>query len=454
MAETKWDAIIVGGGPGGLATGALLAKAGKKVLVLEKDPLIAGRARAGIYEGHILDNGGHGPMGIGYMEEVFSRIGKPYPSFNPPMTKTEMYKDGKWHDLMAIAQPRADMRRIISDIVAKSPDEIENFNDVSLEQWINSQTNSEGLRTFFYYMGAVVCVGNRFGPISAGSFMSFIKTAVEKTGGFGKFGGQLAGGMSTLYGPLADALRERGGELRTGARVTNIVIKGGIVRGVEVEVGEKVIPSQILDTQYIEAPIVVSTLPLWDMFAVVSEDVFPNWYVDWVKSISSRVSYVYGILYGTDKLLFEESTSRWIPTPPRTKTLMLALWQQSYGAARGQHQLMFAVQGLWGELPNPFSSDGRTKRQVRDFLDLLEKDIADLFPDLRQHTLWRVRQASIYSLAETPGTIGSHRPGVQPPGVANLYFVGDTLKESKLTGTQAAAATALKCADLILRKKE
>ena len=38
----KYDAIIIGAGHNGLVTAAYLAKAGKKVLVLERRPVIGG----------------------------------------------------------------------------------------------------------------------------------------------------------------------------------------------------------------------------------------------------------------------------------------------------------------------------------------------------------------------------------------------------------------------------
>ena len=57
MSETGYDAIIIGAGLGGLSTGAFLAKAGKRVLVLEKTGHIGGRCRAVQLMGHSFDIG-------------------------------------------------------------------------------------------------------------------------------------------------------------------------------------------------------------------------------------------------------------------------------------------------------------------------------------------------------------------------------------------------------------
>ncbi len=57
MSEIKYDAIIVGAGLGGLSTGAFLAKAGKRVLVLEKTGQVGGRCRTVQLMGHSFDIG-------------------------------------------------------------------------------------------------------------------------------------------------------------------------------------------------------------------------------------------------------------------------------------------------------------------------------------------------------------------------------------------------------------
>ena len=97
---TKWDVVIVGAGPSGLGVGALLAQVGKRVLVLEKENYIGGRAFSTIYKGHFVDNGAHLPMRVGYLEEIFSKVGKPFPNFNP------YYNRGERHLALRLRQER------------------------------------------------------------------------------------------------------------------------------------------------------------------------------------------------------------------------------------------------------------------------------------------------------------------------------------------------------------
>ena len=75
----NWDAIIIGAGFGGLCTGALLAHGGKKVLVLEKDSSLGGRAKSILHGGQVLDDGAHIPSRAGHLESIFADLDLPFP---------------------------------------------------------------------------------------------------------------------------------------------------------------------------------------------------------------------------------------------------------------------------------------------------------------------------------------------------------------------------------------
>jgi phytoene dehydrogenase-like protein len=66
--ERRWDVVVVGGGVGGLAAASLLAKAGRRVLLLERSPQVGGACVGVLQDGHRYDLGvslitGAGPHG-------------------------------------------------------------------------------------------------------------------------------------------------------------------------------------------------------------------------------------------------------------------------------------------------------------------------------------------------------------------------------------------------------
>ena len=57
---TTYDAFVIGAGPAGLTTAYQLAKAGKRVHVIEQDPTyVGGISRTVDYKGFLFDIGGH-----------------------------------------------------------------------------------------------------------------------------------------------------------------------------------------------------------------------------------------------------------------------------------------------------------------------------------------------------------------------------------------------------------
>ena len=63
----NWDVIIIGSGLTGMSVGAMLADAGKKVLILEKNKQVGGRMIGTTYKGHAFDDAGHGASMAGHL---------------------------------------------------------------------------------------------------------------------------------------------------------------------------------------------------------------------------------------------------------------------------------------------------------------------------------------------------------------------------------------------------
>src|SRR3972149_6340936 len=95
----KRDVVGIGGGVTGLATGALLAKAGRKVTVLEKGNQVGGRAYTYEEQGFTLNYGAHAmyrPVD-GFLPDVLKHLGKPpIPHGYPDPRHSYWALDGRW----------------------------------------------------------------------------------------------------------------------------------------------------------------------------------------------------------------------------------------------------------------------------------------------------------------------------------------------------------------------
>jgi phytoene dehydrogenase-like protein len=121
------DVAIIGAGVGGLTAGALLAKAGMRVVVLEREVRVGGYL-AGFKRKHfIFDTAIHwlnqcGPGGL--VHTVFSHLGPDFPTA-PPLRRIRRYK-GDTFDYTLTDDPEALKSRLKADFPAES-DGIDRF---------------------------------------------------------------------------------------------------------------------------------------------------------------------------------------------------------------------------------------------------------------------------------------------------------------------------------------
>jgi hypothetical protein len=449
----KWDTVIVGGGIAGLSVGALLTNNGKRALILEKDSHIGGRAFSVNYQGHIVDNGYHGIAQTGCLHEIFSRVGKSFPDI-VFYDRAEILHEGKWRNISELF-PHKEFRRILNeDIVARSREELESYDGISIKEWLSQRTDDKGLHLYFWYSCWGLLGGHRYEDFAASVPLLLFKEQIEKVGSLRHFLGNPRYGCSSLAEPLAEVIRDKGSEIRTNAKVASIVIEDGKARGVRLETGDRVFASQLVDTELVEAPIVISTLPVWDLFSIVSEDQFPRWYVDWVEGIKQRTAPIFTLVCGMDATLWDDQgTSRWVDRLPRTEKGALFL-QLPYGDAVGQPQFGCMLQSHWDEVPSLFEANrAKNRLGLQKIWDLFEEDIKELFPDFERHCLWKIRHTAPWALAFAPGVVGRFRPSIKPPEVENLYLVSDTVREAKTLGVESVGCAALHCVDHILALK-
>jgi phytoene dehydrogenase-like protein len=280
----SWDAIVVGGGHNGLTTGAYLAKAGMKTLILERRHILGGacvteevwpgaRVSRASYVVSMLQPKVVDDLELkkhGYkaypLDPAYAAMTPDGPIiFHDDVHKTmesiarfskkdaENYE--KFEDLlfmaadfvrpMMIRQPPALGSKAPMDIVGilKEAGRIAGMSQRDVQQLVRIFTMSVGdlLDSLFendYLKGSIAStgvVGVWAGPYSPGTAYNFLHHALgELDGNVGSWG-QVIGGMGAISEAIASSARAAGAEIRTEAEVASIDVDqsgGGRVTGV------------------------------------------------------------------------------------------------------------------------------------------------------------------------------------------------------------------------------
>ena len=213
-------------------------------------------------------------------------------------------------------------------------------------------SDDPGIQMLFFYLACSTSVGNRYETYSAGEMIYILREFLDGGRSLKEIGGVIKGGMNSVLQPLVDTIHAHGGEVRLNTRVESVATRNGMAVGVNLEVGERMFHSQVLDVETEKADFVIVTLPLWDLFKVMDEEAFPKWWVDWVNWIGTKVSTAWSIIYGLDEPLFDMKTFRWAPNLPESGFSGIFYPMPSYGDDVGQYQFHVSYQGHYDELPN------------------------------------------------------------------------------------------------------
>lgn len=279
--ESQYDAVVIGGGVGGLTAGALLAVAGKKILVVEAEAQPGGYARALRHGDYVFDRADHlifgcapeSPFGPGLIDTVLRRLGVrdecdfvrmddpiyvgQFPGVRVAVPHgREAYLDAHVREFPG---QRAGLQRLV-ELSAKAARELAAFPvNPSLLDMLASPRR---FPTLFRYRNATmrdVIDRELTDPVLKAVYetlwpwlgpppgrASFLLWAVMMASYVEDGGYYCKGSFQRLADALAAGLRRAGGELVLGTQVTRILTDAGQVRGVELATGQAITASHVI----------------------------------------------------------------------------------------------------------------------------------------------------------------------------------------------------------------
>jgi phytoene dehydrogenase-like protein len=438
---SRYDVVVIGAGPAGLSAGALLAKEGRSVCVVEASDWLGGRGVSVPDEGFKINLGGHliEDSGSG-ITKVFEHVGREL--IHGSVSSDMAVWDGTWKSVRDLYRAdKGELKKLI-DILLDTPyEEFDRWDDRTLRDWMLQHTSNEGLIALWEFITVLEAITENWWDHSASDnlFMRKMHYSEKRMAGYSFWPGQ---GWDVMFEELASAMTENGGELRMRAPASRVVIENHRVVGLAVS-KPRVIPNEIFEEDILETDCVISTLPVWSVLRVVPEQELPDWYVAQIRNLSRvefRATWL-GVYLATREPVYAldpKELATWLHTPHLNHAGFF-FNQTAMDPTTSPEGTYLYVAGL--DIPGVKVLDVpwmlRTQEQF-------ERDLGEMYPGL-EHAFWRRRHLVHepgLGVIQKPGLVGQFRPHWRAPNVEGLYFASDTFK-SRGVGVDRAARAAV-----------
>ena len=432
MAE-QHDVVVIGGGVAGLATGALLAKAGRSVIVLEKGQQIGGRAYTYVDKGFVLNYGAHAMYRphTGVLADVLSRLGQPPLDAPYPNPRTSYFAlDDRWGALGPMPQdvlrtplfPLASRLRLLPLMATLRFGDPEKAGDQTLGDWLDQHVRDPYLRRFVLTIATLNSYTRPASELSA----RFILRHLKRTLFVKDYVGYLSRGWWSMYQAFSSVLQEHGGKLATGTAVERLVVEDGRVAAVTTR-----------DTRYDAGAFVLALPPQAAPKLANGESPLREELERWSGLQDVRA------------LCIDLGFSR------RLRTDATFIFDAQYALYFSLHsevtpdlapeggQLLHAMAYL---SPEEATDEWLNDRRRRELEQGLDRHFAGWREAATVHRL--LRSAQVTSVRQTPQQQGPARVPLRSATVENLYFAGDG-RDLPYNLSEISLASAMEVADHI-----
>jgi len=448
-----FDVVIIGGGPGGLAVGCLLAKEGIESVIVEKGPALGGRFRAVTFDGCRVDSAVHffasqyGSAEKTFCYKLFSDLGLPLGHKAVPWTMglVTKQKPGKieyfamdpklgaenFFEFFAFAtgvtmgeESKKEIKRIAALTEDMSPEECRKVVNVSFAEWVDRNVEDPITQAILQGMGPII--GAPVKDVNFGMVANSLGT-FNRVGSIHVWYPGRGPLEDAIIAPLAQYYQDHGGEVITNRRVRSVAMEGRRANGVVVQddsncsmleeygaravvcaipifeaVARNVIRGDILRKDWAEAVRKCSELATHDLsgFFLLREKVMPEKGYGWIHVFDAD----YGLpTYVGDWCLGSYTNAK----VPSGKQLVCSMVPGSLEATNF---------GLTSPMDKVKEAHGRWK-------DAVEK----AFPGFKKAIEYEGMNLQLdftrYAYAVVPVELD-----IQPPNTKGLYFAGDSIR--------------------------
>ena len=455
--KIRRKAIVVGGGLGGLATGALLAREGFSVTIYEKTLTIGGRAVCKKVAGYWLDSGFHslraadrGPAAI-----VFKKLGKriEFATKYSDGVIPKIYHNGRLVDsplstsqlllrypLLSFMQKIRMM--ILMHKIKTIP--LEKLDQMTIAQLLHATKISD--QTIIAHIKQMIAIAYYCEPdlkkISAGELARYLAEWPYDVG-FPK------GGWKQIIDNLQEAILENGGIITTGKEVKGVLITNESGRGASKSNTGRAKGIVFNDASKEEADIIILNTPLKKIKNLVGENYIPQELSGLVdKGLETSAGIVIDVAVNTEVIGGKSDSI--ITLDPCIIFRVNSKYDSSI-APPTCHLL-----SAWMPIDN-------TRIKEKDYVDRkfeeLEHNMHKVFSIAHRGSgTAKIIRKMIFENAigfyPSPLMTRSRRPSVLIPTVRNLFLVGDAVNAAGIGGTSDIAfSSAIECHDAIIRDR-
>lgn len=480
---SDYDVIIIGAGFGGLTAGAMLTKAGKNVLIVDKSHYAGGKAQTVEKQGYkyemwpVLSL----PADDSRFHELIREIGVEddgllmIPDGENAIELKYQNADGEWKSYIGPAKQVEDplaldrmeetfgvsgegmeaMMNMMTAMFTMSDEDLDAGDETGMLPWMRSFGVPDSV---IAYMGAIM--GLVFvAPIDLIPISEGIRTFRQLfIGGGGRYH---KGGYGKVAELTADFITDNGGTYLRSTRVNRILAKDGRVSGVSTSAGD------------FHAPVVISNAGIQPTVLRLAEGAFSEEYIKTVESYEPSFGMV-GVRYFLDKpvlrtgMIVAFSDESWWDTERYEQAKLGSLVETPliFASVVTEFDPDLAPEGhqiiLFG-----FSGSADPNADMNDeIIRNGEEAIARIWPDIPKHLIRKERYTAAnvsnlardsvipggggecIGLAQIIGQCGKSKPDARTP-LDGLYIVG-TDAGGMGCGTHQAVDSGFNVAEMVL----